>query len=508
MKHINFNPEAPAIGYWDQQLLLDIASDLDDNIIVIPARQNTKYVDQINEEIAKLDYCLIILTGDEENDFPVDKLIHKNKIVYQMTPINKSNFVDRYIPNGYSPAVKHIKKLIRPEYRWSFAGQVTHKRRKMITDELEKLENGVLVKTEGFTQGLPPEQYMKLIEDSRIVICPSGPIIADTFRLYETLEAGRTPIVDKNSYWSLVFDDFPVPQIEHVSELKDMINYHNDTYPQKANECFAWWQLYKRNLRKHIIDDINLLKGKPNMEGITVLIPTSPVMKHPLTDDIEVVINSVRDRLPDAEIIVMFDGIREEQVEYKTRYEEYKRRLLFKINMMKGVVPFVFSKHSHQAEMTRRVVNMIDTDLILFVEHDTPLCEDIPFDKLSEIIRSKKANMIRLHHEALILDEHKHLMLPKEIINGLPMIKTGQWSQRPHLVSKGFYQNILSRFFSEKAKTMIEDRIHGFVHEAFVQRGLAGWNEFKVMIYAPDGDMKRSYHLDSRGTDSKFDMVF
>ena len=500
MNYLNFHKQAPDKGYWDQELLNDIASDLD-NIYLLPARQNKKHVKEVNKYLKNKEGVLI-LTGDEENEFPVHRLNIPHKI-YQMTPRSKSNHVDRYIPNGYSPAVKHIEYSY-PTKRWSFAGQVTHRRRKLVADQLKKLEGGALIKTDGFTKGLPPDKYMHLIQDSKVVICPSGPVIPDTFRLYETLEAGVTPLVDKSDYWSLVFDNFPVPQIEHVAELKDTINFHNDTYPQKANECYGWWQWYKRKLRFNFIKDTSMKQDK-----ITVLIPTSPIEGHPDTEIIEKVIESVRGRL-EAEIIIMFDGVRKEQEHLRSKYEEYKRRLLFKINMMDNVVPKIFDEHLHQAEMTRRTLLEIDTDQILFVEHDTPLCSDIPFEKLSLLIDKDHFNVIRLHHEAIILDDHKSLMLDKKpfTLEGVPMIRTGQWSQRPHLASKKFYQNILSRFFSARSRTMIEDKIHGIIHDAFINRGRVGWNEFKVGIYAPSEDMKRSYHLDGRGNTSKFEMIF
>jgi hypothetical protein len=51
---------------------------------------------------------------------------------------------------------------------------------------------------------------------------------------------------------------------------------------------------------------------------------------------------------------------------------------------------------------------------VLYCEHDAPLCEDIPFDGLATAVESGDADLVRLHHEALILDDHKHLMLDSE----------------------------------------------------------------------------------------------
>ena len=67
---------------------------------------------------------------------------------------------------------------------------------------------------------------------------------------------------------------------------------------------------------------------------------------------------------------------------------------------------------------------------------------------------------------------------------------------------------ILFEFFKPDAYGMIEDGILGRVQESFYRRGQAGWNENKVMIYAPEGDMKRSYNLDGRESESKFEDTF
>ena len=42
---------------------------------------------------------------------------------------------------------------------------------------------------------------------------------------------------------------------------------------------------------------------------VTVLIPVSPIPSHPSTEVLDVTIDSIRTRLPDAEIIIMFDGV-------------------------------------------------------------------------------------------------------------------------------------------------------------------------------------------------------
>lgn len=291
-------------------------------------------------------------------------------------------------------------------------------------------------------------------------------------------------------------------------ELPALIENLKDR-PEVSNKCFAWWQRQKRQMRYNLEDDLKI-----SPKDITVLIPTSPIESHPSMDIIEQTIDSVRERLPDSEIILMIDGVREEQEDKRLNYQEYTRRLLWYANHEShNIYPLLFEDHHHQASMTREALKHVRTPTILFCEHDTPLRElpwDIPFDEMVEIIKSGEANLIRFHYEAMVHPEHQHLMPDKEpqIINGVPLLRCAQWSQRPQLASTEFYRHIIDAYFPPTAVTMIEDLIYGVLENAWLTRGTAGWNEFKVWMFAPEGDIKRSLNLDGRGEEPKYSMRF
>lgn len=241
--------------------------------------------------------------------------------------------------------------------------------------------------------------------------------------------------------------------------------------------------------------------------GITVILTTSPIPSHPDTRIIDETVSSIKTHLPDAEIIFCIDGVREEQGMYQSDYTEYTRKLLWKISNEWGGIPLLFDEHTHQANMTRKALSLVRTPTILFVEHDTPITPDrnIPFEKLINVVKSGKANIVRLHHEALVLDVHKHLMI------GEPegsLWATYQWSQRPHVASTEFYKQMLERYFPPAYRGMIEDRIYGVLESAYRDRGKAGWDEFKLFMYYPEGDIKRSYHLDGREGQPKWEETF
>lgn len=105
-------------------------------------------------------------------------------------------------------------------------------------------------------------EYKKILADSVFIPCPSGwggaAGLKDCFRLYETLEAGSIPIIEKDEH--LYFDSFfPKNPLLKVSndwrEVDETINHLLDN-PEKlnkhANEVFSWWSKYKKNLKQSI----------------------------------------------------------------------------------------------------------------------------------------------------------------------------------------------------------------------------------------------------------------
>ena len=136
----------------------------------------------------------------------------------------------------------------------------------------------------------------------------------------------------------------------------------------------------------------------------------------------------------------MVDGVREEQERYTDRYNEYKTRLLWEVNQTPGVWPVLFDEFQHQANMTRKTLELVRTPLVLFVEHDTPLTGEIPFDKIGHQILNDRYNWVRFHWEPTIHPEHQYLMEGDETVDGVRYMKTRQWSQRPHLARTGKYR--------------------------------------------------------------------
>lgn len=236
---------------------------------------------------------------------------------------------------------------------------------------------------------------------------------------------------------------------------------------------------------------------------ISVIIVTSVLPSHPSTEIIDETIQSIRHHLPDSEIFLQIDGLREEQEDRIEDYNLYKEKLLWNcLHKYKNVLPILFDVHSHQSTMMKKTFDYIKTPLMLYIEGDTPLVTDnsIDWKSCKDMIYTGKANTIRFHFEATIPKEHEHLMID---IKG-NFIKTVQWSQRPHLSSVIYYRDIIMP--NIPARSFIEDTFHGVVHSDFIDDGKLGWYKHRLWIYYPNNgeNIKRSYHLDGRAGTLKF----
>jgi hypothetical protein len=239
-------------------------------------------------------------------------------------------------------------------------------------------------------------------------------------------------------------------------------------------------------------------------DKITVLIPTSPIPSHPSTAILDETIANIR-KYTDAKIIIMFDGVHPSLEHRRKDYEAYQNEVNFSKPEYGDYQCFFFAEHVHQAIMTRYVLmNLVSTPLIMFCEHDTSPIGDIPFDALCWFVEKGNVNHLRFNIFDKIPDEHQYLMLDEEPVNwgfgsGVRIVRTIQWSQRPHIAKTDWYKEILTTFLKDK-KGMIEDVMHSVVQ---VKYGELGMDTFGLAIYTPQGNQLRSYHSDGRGGDEK-----
>lgn len=488
--------EHPGRGYWDQQLLEDLfvnkthhteIGKLKEAIVVVPgAYQKEK---GINKELEKLDKCVVIITSDEENKFDTTKLTNKVDMVYRTYPDGSDSKVIG-LPIGYTPHSKTTGYLDK-DIDLLFAGQVNHDSRQKMIREVSNIPTAELDISKGFAQGLKPENYVNKTRRAKVIPSPRGNISPDSFRMYEALEHGALPIAEDKEFFDLLFKLYPFPVIDETYQWFGYSRDAIDQFPKPQNQASAWWLKYKESLWNEF--------NEP--DEITVVIPVSPIKSHPDTRILDETIKSIRAHL-DCRIVITFDGVREEQEDKRKDYELFINNILS--SGYDRIYPVIYKDHLHQSGMMRDVLQYIKTPYILYVEQDTPLTPDmsIEWDKCINLLETGESNCVRFHFESEIPKEHKHMML------GEPrkgFLKTAQWSQRPHLATTAFYKRIMNEYFSEKNNCFIEDNMHGRVWNSYREDGGLGWNQFRIHIYHPAGNIKRSYHTDGRENETKYD---
>ena len=219
---------------------------------------------------------------------------------------------------------------------------------------------------------------------------------------------------------------------------------------------------------------------------ITILISTSPRPSHPSPRILDQTILSVRSQLPDAPIVIMADG--------GTESEDYTLFLNHIRDRYSNSVLQAHHSHVQQSGMLERALAEVKTPLILYLEDDWEIHPGIEWGKLGEIIESGYANYIRLYACHRIIPCHEHMMHGRVMERGVPLVKTTQWSQNPHLASTSFYRGTILPHCLHRTD-MIENIMHGLCAGA-------AWEEYKLTIYNPEwnGSMCVVTHLDGKGT--------
>lgn len=489
-------------------------------IVVCPAGEWTPA--HLNDTIAPLAWCLLILTSDERSTFDHRAIEHPNLRLWVMTPRPGQHEPGeaRYIGEGCPPDTRALLDRATPaegDECW-FGGQVNHASRRDLLRVLDTMSEADYSPTAGFLQGVDRPTYLARLAATRFAPCPAGPGTPDSFRFYEALEAGCVPIVEdrcdgneRPGYWRLVFgDDVPFVTVASWEYLPGFVEDLGPEWQQLANRCGTWWLHRQREQRRWLVDDLEDL-GVPvlALSPVTAIVTTSPIPSHPDTSNIEQTVASIRHHLPDAEVLIAVDGVRPEQEEMRPAYDEYLRRLIRLCRRWGTAAPIVADEHVHQANGIRSALELVRTPLVLVVEHDTPLVTDesIPFDEMGDAIRIGEVNSIRLLHEARILEVHEHLMVDPEPVDieGVPLRRTMQFSARPHLASTAWYRHVLDTYFAPECRTFTEDLLHGVVDHAWRTEGVMGWNLWRLAIYEPPGNAKRSLHTDGRAGGEKYD---
>jgi hypothetical protein len=273
-------------GWWDNAIVKFILSGVNhfeiiglENVqidgpvavICIPGRHSVEHYDQINDCAARFAKVIFFVCGDEEGVFQIDRLQHSNKIVWFAMPPFVSQSPDRTVVNGWpSEAMSLIAQVgdVKRIHPISLYGQDTHTRRHECFAAAANIPGAKLLRTPGFTQGVPREEYYRVMRQSKLVACPGGPCTPDSFRFSEALESGAIPIADDlcaraeypSGYWRYVFqeDKLPFPIVSNWEQLSDVAREWLPRWEELQPICMKWWSAKKMSWIKQMREDLHV----------------------------------------------------------------------------------------------------------------------------------------------------------------------------------------------------------------------------------------------------------
>ena len=233
--------------------------------VVIPGPQNVDYEDQICEELNKIDRVVLFITGDESATFNVNKIKHNNIEVWIQYPHRKHAQYNKLALGVPRDLHKNLPVNKDKVYDVFFSGQITHQRRQELATVMPDIPNSFYNPTTGFAEGLKPKDYYSKMVNSKIVPCPSGAMVVDSFRFYEAIEMLCLPIGDRldskmqnTNFFNFLFEeDHLIKTVENWQSLPDLLPELLNNYPFQMHQIVCWWIKYKRDLFIELMRQIN-----------------------------------------------------------------------------------------------------------------------------------------------------------------------------------------------------------------------------------------------------------
>lgn len=166
------------------------------------------------------------------------------------------------IPLGYPNGMQGPQGQVRPATQraltWFFAGQIKSSRAEMLR-HLSSIKNHRIVDTASGQGGaLGQTEYKQALEDTVFQPCPMGNVMVETWRLYEALEWGAIPIVERrrhSDYYRRLLGENPIPAVCQWGEAAELMN---DLLNDPSNlgclqtEILVWWKDKKEKVRRNV----------------------------------------------------------------------------------------------------------------------------------------------------------------------------------------------------------------------------------------------------------------
>ena len=237
-----------------------------DQLIIIDSQLSIKK--ELYEKLSKkCSSIYLIHLGDEGGTEDTNLVYNYCKHVWRTFGLPKyfNNEKITCIPIGYKSRPNfQNKEIIKRKFLWSFMGTIHGASRYDLIHQNQNLKPNFINKTSSFASGesLDSEKYYEILYDSIFIMVPHGYIHPESYRLYETLEAGCVPIIENpHNFYDNFLPKNPLIKINLWKESSEIIKkLFNDKnkLKEKSNEINLWWKNYKKNLQNQFKSKINV----------------------------------------------------------------------------------------------------------------------------------------------------------------------------------------------------------------------------------------------------------
>ena len=163
-------------------------------------------------------------------------------------------------PSNNAMDCSGIKLATNRRYLWSFAGAKSAARMVMVK-HLGNVEPHQCAFFDSRRQQKPvldQKAFIALLSDSVFSPCPMGNVLLETFRVYESLELGCIPIVERRpwmSYFDRLMPGHPLPAFSSWRKARQFVeelSTDGSGLRDYQHVIGSWWQSYKLRLRTDV----------------------------------------------------------------------------------------------------------------------------------------------------------------------------------------------------------------------------------------------------------------
>jgi hypothetical protein len=161
--------------------------------------------------------------------------------------------------DGFAPETNLFQKVKDRELLWSFVGEAHKSSRPEMQRAFTPLAPHLVRNTEpGVDQPLSRADYQQTLLDSIFIPCPMGNVSLESFRIYEALECGAIPLLEKRAffdYFTRLFGSHPLPTFTswpQAARFVASIRADSIALNKLQQACLSWWHSYKPTLSTQI----------------------------------------------------------------------------------------------------------------------------------------------------------------------------------------------------------------------------------------------------------------